>query len=166
MRMINTVVVGWLGLAGVGRLAGQGPVVAGTFAPGSQVLFFTDFSQDAIGSFPATLKYVSGSLEVVTVNGVPMLRASSPSQFVIPLAGRLPQDFTLEFELIARDGAGYQVAFEGGPVRGVGPASALVGWSKNGVSVEEGGIGRSEIRFSADVEAELIGQRVSVQVMM
>ncbi|MDX2059854.1 MAG: hypothetical protein SFV24_18740 [Gemmatimonadales bacterium] len=144
----------------------QAAVVAGTFAPGSQVLFATDFSQDPIGSFPASLKYVSGSLEVVTVNGVPMLRASSPSQFVIPLAGRLPQDFTLEFELIARDGAGYQVAFEGGPVRGVGPASALVGWSKNGVSVEEGGIGRSEIRFSADVEAELIGQRVSVQVMM
>ena len=151
-------------LIGPGSVQAQ-VVVGGTFTPAPNVLFATDFSQDPIGSFPKGLQYVRGSLEVVSVGGVPMLRASSASEFRIPFGGPLPQDFTLEFDLIARDGAGDQIAFEGGPNYGPGPSSALIGWGKVGVTVQGGG-GTNQVRFSADVEAELVGQRVSVQVMM
>ncbi|MEK7380336.1 MAG: hypothetical protein AAB075_04935, partial [Gemmatimonadota bacterium] len=65
-------------------------VTGGTFTPGSQVLFATDFSQDAPGNFPAGLKYLSGPLEVVQLEGVNLLRSIGHGEFIIPLAQSLP----------------------------------------------------------------------------
>ncbi|MEK6689275.1 MAG: hypothetical protein AABZ01_12565, partial [Gemmatimonadota bacterium] len=146
-------------------------VTGGTFTPGSQVLFATDFSQDAPGNFPAGLRYLSGPLEVVQADGVNLLRSIGHGEFIIPLAQPLPQDFTLEFELIARNSnccAGEELAFEGSPQLARTSGSAQVLWHHQYLAILGGGqdMGTSTVRFSEDLQSELLGQRALIQVMM
>lgn len=72
------------------------------FVPGDQVLYFEDFSQDAIGDFPA-LWTTDGGGEVKTVN------IASGNWFQLNKAGAIycytkqiafPQNFIMEFDLI------------------------------------------------------------------
>ena len=114
-------------------VAAQGPTVVttGGFVPGGQVLYASNFAQDPIGNFPSGLKYVRGPLEVVQVNGIPMLRSTGPAEFIIPLSAPLPQDFTLEFDLVARNSnccSGEELAFEGSPQLNRSVGSAWVAW--------------------------------------
>ena len=146
-------------------------VTGGTFTPAWQVLFATDFSQDALGNFPAGLKYLSGPLEVVQLEGVHLLRSIGPAEFLIPLSQPLPQNFTLEFELIARNSnccSGEELAFEGGPRLDRSAGSAWVAWHHQYTGIIGGGqdLGTSTVRFSEDLQGELIGQRALIQVMM
>ena len=146
-------------------------VTGGTFTPGSQVLFATDFAQDALGNFPAGLKYLSGPLEIVQLEGVHLLRSIGPAEFIIPLSQPLPQDFTLEFDLIARNSnccAGEELAFEGSPQLNRSAGSAWVAWHHQYTGIIGGGqdLGSSTVRFSEELQSELIGQRAQVQVMM
>lgn len=74
------------------------------FVPGDQVLFFEDFSQDAIGDFPA-LWTTTGSGEVKTVNVAPgnWLHMNATDQVYIPMKDlNLPENFILEFDLITQ----------------------------------------------------------------
>ncbi len=72
------------------------------FVPGDRILFFDDFSQDAIGDFPA-LWTGSGSGEVKTVNLAPgkWFHLTADDQ-VYNLAKdlNLPENFIFEFDLI------------------------------------------------------------------
>ena len=146
-------------------------VAGGTFTPGGQVLFATDFSQDALGSFPSGLRHVRGPLEVVQVDGVHMLRSIDQAEFIIPLAQPLPQDFTLEFDLITRNSnccAGEELAFEGSPQLARTSGSAWVAWHHQYAGIIGGGqdLGTSTVRFSEELQRELLGQRVRIQVRM
>jgi len=146
-------------------------VTGGTFTPGGQVLFATDFSQDALGNFPAGLKYLSGPLEVVQLDGVHLLRSIGPAEFLIPLSQPLPQDFTLEFELLARNSnccSGEELAFEGSPQLNRSAGSAWVAWHHQYLGIIGGGqdLGSSTVRFSEELQGELLGQRALIQVMM
>ncbi|HLN53738.1 MAG TPA: OmpA family protein [Lentimicrobium sp.] len=74
------------------------------FVPGDQVIFYEDFSQDAIGDFPA-LWTTSGSGEVKTVNVAPghWLHMNATDQVYIPMKDlNLPENFILEFDLITQ----------------------------------------------------------------
>ncbi len=74
------------------------------FIPGDQVIYFEDFSQDAIGDFPA-LWTTSGSGEVKTVNVAPghWLHLNATDQVYIPMKDlNLPDNFILEFDLITQ----------------------------------------------------------------
>jgi hypothetical protein len=149
---------------------GQRPtVVAGSFTPAGQILYFTDFSQDAVGSFPRGLRHVKGPLEVVDVGGTRMLRSTGPSEFLIPLSGRLPQDFTLEFEFIPRGSrmyGGEELSFEGGPVQDESAGSAHVLWNQMLTRIRGGGSDGGQVLLSEDLKGELLGQQVSIQVMV
>lgn len=71
------------------------------FVPGEKVIFFEDFSQDAVGDFPA-LWNTNGSAEVVTTNLFPgkwmkfVMRECLWTDALL----NLPDNFTIEFDVI------------------------------------------------------------------
>lgn len=73
------------------------------FIPGEKVIFFEDFSQDAIGDFPA-LWNTNGSGEVVTTNLYPGNWLLSKYQAYCAIWTdkliSLPENYTLEFDVI------------------------------------------------------------------
>jgi OmpA-OmpF porin, OOP family len=70
------------------------------FVPGEKIFAFEDFSQDAIGDFPARWN-TDGSGEIVTVAGKPgrWLKFTKPGFFTPEFITELPDNFTLEFDL-------------------------------------------------------------------
>jgi len=107
--------------------------------PAGQALFTLDFGQ-LVGDFPKGVKPLPGSLEVVTKDGVPMLRASSVSEFLITLPQVLPPAFTVEFALIPKQCCNPEdLGFEGTATMNRGTASAAVLWSRERVAVIGGG---------------------------
>ncbi len=77
------------------------------FIPGQRTLFFTDFTEDQVGNFPQRLEFSTGAMEVVEFEGgLRALRASSRSEFIIPLPEVLPEKYTIELDVISRAGLG------------------------------------------------------------
>lgn len=73
------------------------------FVPGDQLLFFEDFSQDAVGDFPA-LWTTTGSGEIKTINLAPghWLHMNATDQVYNLMKDlNLPENFIFEFDLIA-----------------------------------------------------------------
>ena len=71
------------------------------FVPGEKVIFYEDFSQDAVGDFPA-LWNTNGSAEVVTTNLFPgnwMKYVMNECVWTDALL-KLPDNYTIEFDVI------------------------------------------------------------------
>ena len=71
------------------------------FVPGNNMLLVEDFSQDVIGEFP--LKWTTNNRgEVVTVKGSDgnWLRMYQSGQFLSPSIKKLPDNYTIEFDMI------------------------------------------------------------------
>jgi outer membrane protein OmpA-like peptidoglycan-associated protein len=86
------------------------------FIPGEKVVYYEDFSQDAIGDFPA-LWNTNGSAEVVTTNLFPgqwMKFACREAVWTDALL-KLPDNYTIEFDVI--------------PTNGPESNGAMAGWS-------------------------------------
>lgn len=74
------------------------------FVPGDKVLFYDDFSQDFIGDFPSKWN-TNGSGSIVKVNNVEgnwFELKPSHSTFYIPDLKGLPEDYTIEFDLLTQ----------------------------------------------------------------
>lgn len=85
---------------GVAQDGVPGDHAGGGFEPGARVLFASDFSRDRLGQFPSQLEYVRGSWEVMDVGGRRFLASTgSSSGFRVPLAGPLPERFTVEADV-------------------------------------------------------------------
>jgi outer membrane protein OmpA-like peptidoglycan-associated protein len=106
------------------------------FIPGEKVIFYEDFSQDAIGDFPA-LWNTNGSAEVVTTNLYPgnWMKFVTRSCIWTDALLKLPDNYTIEFDVIPIGGlegermSGYYVllmqaknakAWDGGSAPGEG----------------------------------------------
>jgi hypothetical protein len=96
------------------------PAQAPVFAPGGRQVVLLDFSTFPLGPISTTeqtrtgISNLKGQLEVVMKDGVPMLRASTPSTFLVGIPETLPSDFSLEFDLIPKNCCNPQdLAFEG-----------------------------------------------------
>lgn len=77
------------------------------FVPGQRTIFYHDFSEDQVGNFPQRLEFKTGAAEVVELEGGQrVLRASSTSDFIIPLSEVLPDRYTIELDVISRAGQG------------------------------------------------------------
>lgn len=76
------------------------------FVPGSKVLVFDDFAQDAIGDFPVNW-LTNSSGEVVTISDTPQrwLKLANKGAFTITNVKQLPENFTLEFEVYVNQGS-------------------------------------------------------------
>jgi outer membrane protein OmpA-like peptidoglycan-associated protein len=70
------------------------------FVPGEKVAAMDDFTQDAIGDFPAKWN-TNASGEIVTLTGKPgrWLKLTKGGSFVPEFLPQLPDNFTLEFDL-------------------------------------------------------------------
>ncbi|MBA2459405.1 MAG: hypothetical protein H0V43_10695, partial [Gemmatimonadales bacterium] len=110
------------------------------FVPGQRTLFFTDFTEDAVGNFPERLEFKTGAMEIVEFeDGQRALKASAQSDFLIPLPEALPAKYTIELDVISRKGRGVGAStFEifGGRERDM--ESSQVSWG-NGYFYVEGG---------------------------
>ncbi|MBE0673252.1 MAG: OmpA family protein [Bacteroidales bacterium] len=71
------------------------------FVPGERVIISDDFSQDAVGDFPA-LWFTNGSGEIVTIDNVEgkWLMIKGRSQAYIDQLLELPDNFTIQFDLL------------------------------------------------------------------
>ncbi len=70
------------------------------FVPGDKLLFFDDFSIDFVGDFPSKWN-TNGSGEVVSVNSEKWFEIKPGfNTFYIPLAPTLPEDYTVEFDVL------------------------------------------------------------------
>ena len=71
------------------------------FVPGERLVLYDDFSVDNIGDFPAKWN-TNGSGEVVTLDDSPdkWLKLSDRTVYVPDLPETLPNDFTIEFDMI------------------------------------------------------------------
>lgn len=81
------------------------------FTPGTRVIFGTDFTRDELGDFPRKFELTSGNMEVADIGGTRYLRAISFGEFHIPLPEVLPEQFTLEFDLLPVSGWGQYIYF-------------------------------------------------------
>jgi len=73
------------------------------FVPGDELIFFDDYSNDYIGDFPSNWN-TNGSGEVITVNDSPakwMKILPGFRTFYIPDIDKLPEEYTIEFDLFA-----------------------------------------------------------------
>ena len=72
------------------------------FVPGEKIVAFEDFSQDAIGDFPAKWN-TNGSGEVVTISGKPgrWLKLAANGFYTPEFITALPDDFTLELDILS-----------------------------------------------------------------
>ena len=71
------------------------------FIPGEKVIFFDDFSQDAVGDFPA-LWNTNGSAEVVTTNLFPgkWMKFVCREAIWTDQLFKLPENYTIEFDVV------------------------------------------------------------------
>lgn len=69
------------------------------FEPGNLVIFEDRFLRDNTGDFPAKWD-TNGSGEIVTVNGQKWFRLANRSMFIPMVAQQLPENFTVEFDLL------------------------------------------------------------------
>jgi outer membrane protein OmpA-like peptidoglycan-associated protein len=142
------------------------------FVPGSKVLFYTDFSEDKVGNFARRLKHVAGPIEVVERDGSKVLRSTGRSVFLIPLATKLPEKFTLEIDIIAPTNAGccgYEViTLEGGPTMDRGDKSVSVNWNSSGGLLMGGGqnAGTSTVKFPDAMQEQVRGRVAHIRVLM
>jgi len=75
------------------------------FIPGEKVIFYEDFSQDAIGDFPA-LWNTNGSAEVVNTNLFPgnWMKFSTDDAIWTDQLLALPENYTIEFDVVPTNG--------------------------------------------------------------
>jgi hypothetical protein len=136
------------------------------FTAAGGILYQNDFSGDPPGDFPASLEFKQGSMEVARWNGRPVLKASAPSAFVIPLAAPLPESFTVEVGVVNRNtkqvGADAIVIYGGrSPNSGQGTVRASYGpihWRV------EGGGANAGAQFGSDDADVCIGQETVVRL--
>jgi len=78
------------------------------FVPGEKILVVEDFSQDAVGDFPGKWN-TNSSGEVVTVDGQQghWLMIKKKGRFVPDFVTNLPENFTLQFDIICNEKFNY-----------------------------------------------------------
>jgi len=72
------------------------------FVPGDRLLFWEDFTTDAVGDFPRSLALRGGNMEIAEWAGRRWLRAAGEGRFILQLPDTLPLRYTVEFEFIGR----------------------------------------------------------------
>lgn len=150
-------------LAGSGRA--QSTTTSSGFVPGTRTIFELNLAGTPVGEFPQGVKAKLGNMTVVEKDGKPMLRASSPSEILIPLPEVLPQDFTVEFALVPKKCCAPQdLAFEGSREQDRGVASAQIEWDSDGSLAVVGGGEMYQAPMPEDFTTTLPGVLTQVSV--
>ncbi|MDQ2766923.1 MAG: OmpA family protein [Gemmatimonadota bacterium] len=114
--------------SGAATAVGAGAWLNYDFVPGSRTLFYDDFSGDAVGDFPASMKLSDGNLEVANVKGQKLLRVAEAGVIFIVLPAKLPDRFTVEAVYHSPTTAKPMAIYTGGNKNRFGcfPSSAFV----------------------------------------
>ena len=142
---------------------------ASTFVPGGKELFTLDLAGTRVGTLPRGLERVSGSFEVVLKDGVPMVRTTEQSEFLIRLASALPESFTIEADVIPKDCCPPpDLTLEGTALINQGPGSAHLLWTADATHGWVGVIGGAqenrEFQIPDEIRATLPGSLSHVGV--
>lgn len=156
-----------LPLAGVMRAQSPGST-GSAFVAGNRDLVSLDFSKVPVGPAPASIQPIAGTLDVVEKDGVHMLRGSSPATFLVLIPEKIPEHFTLEFDLVPRrtgDTGGTELSFEGTRQPTRSDSSAQVMWNHHDATVIGGGTNYAQTNksFPDDLREEIIGNRTEVR---
>jgi OmpA-OmpF porin, OOP family len=138
------------------------------FVPGQRTLFYSDFTDDQVGNFPQRLEYKTGTMEVVEFEGGQRgLKASSPSEFLIPLPGVLPDKYTIELDVINRGTK--RVGASTIEVSGAGSFSdreaIRVGWGHGGLETSGGGLQSNWIAAKDADQVRYLGKAASFRLL-
>ena len=120
------------------------------FVAGSRDLFVLDLASVQTGELPQVcgpkrpppcLEMIRGNLTTVDKDGERMLRASDAVQIWLRLPEVLPSDFTIELDLIPKPLGigGDDFGMEGSREQNRGPASTMLDWQTQHISVYGGG---------------------------
>ncbi|HEY8257878.1 MAG TPA: OmpA family protein [Gemmatimonadales bacterium] len=132
------------------------------FIPGERTLFFTDYSEDAVGNFPERLEFREGNMEVAELGGQRYIRAPGHGAFTIPLPEALPQRFTIEIDVINR------VAFDGWAFQLQGGADqkfSLIRWGTDGAGLVGGGGGQVQLTSNDANRTRYRGKPATLRVL-
>ena len=136
------------------------------FVPGLNTIFYSDFTDDKVGNFPARLQFAEGNLEVAELGGQRVLRATSASRLSIPLPVVLPERFTIELDVINRpslDGADFHLR---GSVGRVDDAkTSIIGWGSDGVALLGGGGGEVKLVNGEALRQRYRGKPAHIRIM-
>ena len=157
---------GWVfsfALVSLSTAWGQSTPAFNTFVPGGRQLVLLDFAALPSG-LPAGVRLLDGQLDIVTKDGQRMLRATARSSFLISLPEVLPQDFTLEFDIVPKMCCNPEdLAFEGTSVINQSDGSANVLWHREHQRIVGGGVHYDRPMPSA-LSATLPGSLTNVAV--
>lgn len=138
------------------------------FVPGQRTLFFTDFTEDAVGNFPQRLEFKTGGMEIVEFEGGQRaLKATTTSDFIIPLPEVLPDKFTVEIDVINRNSRGtaantFEIA--GGSEGLKNGEFSEVGWGHYSVNLSGGPVQTDIPNKEADVQ-RYVGKPTSFRML-
>jgi outer membrane protein OmpA-like peptidoglycan-associated protein len=113
------------------------------FVPGQRTLYYSDFTDDQVGNFPQRLEFKTGTMEIVEFEGGKRaLKASSPSEFFIPLPTVLPDKYTIELDVINRGTkrVGANTVEVSGGESFSDHNTIRVGWGHGGLETTGGGL--------------------------
>lgn len=113
------------------------------FVPGARAIYFTDFTDEEVGNFPRHMELKGGQAEIVELDGGQRaLKASSPTDIIIPLDEALPEKFTIEVDVINRRDRGVAAnTFEIAGGRNLNDTKyTQVGWGQDGTTANGGGV--------------------------
>jgi OmpA-OmpF porin, OOP family len=139
------------------------------FVPGQRTIFYTDFTEDQVGNFPERLDFKTGQMEVVEFEGGKRgLKASTESQFVIPLPEVLPEKYTIEVDVINRNSQGTAantIELAGGSEGFKDDKGIHVGWGHNGLETRGGGMENQWIGSKDEDKAKYVGHPASFRLL-
>ena len=147
-------------------LAALSPVAVsaqGGFVAGARTIVTLDFATEPVGDVPKGLRPHFGTLDVVDKDGVHMLRASSPSDFVMHLPEDLPKNFTIEFDLIPKACCNPVDLMVEGVISGSrSSVSAQIEWDADHFAVVGGNPEMFQMDMPAAIAASLPSRRTKV----
>lgn len=124
----------------LGGLPAGAAAQGGGFVPGSRELFSLDFAAEEMGEVPKRIRMMQGNVEMVMKDGMPMLKASERATFLVSFTERLPEHFTLEFDITPKACCQPEdLAFEGTPEINQGDHSMNFMWSRESLRAVGGG---------------------------
>jgi len=134
------------------------------FVPGIRTIFDLNPAGTPLGEFPSHIKLLKGIISVEMKDGAPMLKASKESEFLIPFPAVLPQNFTLELEVVPKACCNPDdLMIEGTPARNRGVGSAELVWDTDNLQVVGGGT-MYQAPMPEDLKVVLPGSLTQVNV--
>lgn len=138
------------------------------FVPGQRTLFYSDFTEDQVGNFPQRLEFKTGTMEVVEFEGGQRaLKASSPSELVIPLPAVLPDRYTIELDVINRgtNRVGANTIEVTGAESFSDRVSIQVGWGHGGLQTSGGGLSSNWVAAKEADRQRYLGNPASFRLL-